>query len=96
MEHAWRVRAETKSRTTITPREAFRCVCVDTVVHSPEAMRFIVDVFGKDNVVLGTDFPADMGLPDPVNFVNTALGPESDNANAVLRGTAARLLTPKP
>jgi aminocarboxymuconate-semialdehyde decarboxylase len=35
----------------------------DTIVHAPKALRFLIDVVGLDNVVLGTDYsfpPADM------------------------------------
>jgi aminocarboxymuconate-semialdehyde decarboxylase len=35
----------------------------DSIVHAPKALRFLIDVVGLDNVVLGTDYsfpPADM------------------------------------
>jgi aminocarboxymuconate-semialdehyde decarboxylase len=35
----------------------------DSIVHAPKALRFLIDVAGLDNVVLGTDYsfpPADM------------------------------------
>ena len=35
----------------------------DSIVHSPKALRFLLDLVGLDNVVLGTDYsfpPADM------------------------------------
>lgn len=92
MDHAWNVRPESHADTSVPPREALECVSVDTVVHSPAALRFAVDELGSDRVVLGTDFPADMGLPNPVGFVEGALGAGSDAAEAVLRGNVQRLL----
>jgi aminocarboxymuconate-semialdehyde decarboxylase len=35
----------------------------DSIVHAPKALRFLIDVVGCDNVLLGTDYsfpPADM------------------------------------
>ena len=35
----------------------------DSIVHAPKALRFLIDVVGRDNVLLGTDYsfpPADM------------------------------------
>jgi aminocarboxymuconate-semialdehyde decarboxylase len=35
----------------------------DSIVHAPKALRFLIDLAGLDNVVLGTDYsfpPADM------------------------------------
>lgn len=93
MDHAWNVRPETSVDTSMTPSEAMRHVCVDTVLHSPAAARFVVDVLGSDRVVLGTDFPADMGLPKPVSFLEDALAAE--DVNGVLRSNMQRLLAAK-
>ena len=92
MEHSWRMRSESKARATISPREALANVTVDTVVHSPEGLRFIVEAFGADNVVVGTDFPADMGLASPTTFVREAFADDPHIADQVLNGNARRLL----
>ena len=44
----------------------------DSIVHAPKALRFLIDVAGLDNVVLGTDYsfpPADM---EPLALLRTA------------------------
>ena len=41
----------------------------DIVVHDGKALRYLIDQCGLNSVLLGTDFPFDMGLPDPVAFV---------------------------
>jgi aminocarboxymuconate-semialdehyde decarboxylase len=44
----------------------------DTVVHSSEALRFLIDRVGAPRVVLGSDYPFPMGDPDPVGTVREA------------------------
>ncbi len=44
----------------------------DSIVHAPKALRFLIDVAGLDNVVLGTDYsfpPADM---EPLSMLRSA------------------------
>jgi aminocarboxymuconate-semialdehyde decarboxylase len=48
----------------------------DSIVHAPKALRFLIDVAGIDNVVLGTDYsfpPADM---EPLALLKSAGLPE--------------------
>lgn len=73
------------------PSNLLRRMYVDTVVHEPAVLRFLVQWFGADRVLLGTDFPFEMGDDDPVGFVESA-GLAADEVDAILRGNAARLL----
>ena len=44
----------------------------DSIVHAPKALRFLIDLVGLDNVVLGTDYsfpPADM---EPLALLRSA------------------------
>jgi aminocarboxymuconate-semialdehyde decarboxylase len=54
----------------------------DSIVHAPKALRFLIDMVGLDNVVLGTDYsfpPADM---EPLVFLR-ATGLSSSDINAI-------------
>jgi len=89
-DRAWDVRPEAR-RCEHAPSTYLRKLWFDTVVHDPAALRHLVDVAGASRVVLGSDFPFDMGLDDPVAFVRGADLPEetvqgilSDNAEALL------------
>ena len=73
------------------PSELLRRFFYDTIVHSPEALRFLTERVGYDRVVLGSDQPFPMGDPDPVGTV-TAAGFSAEVQDAILRGNAARLL----
>jgi aminocarboxymuconate-semialdehyde decarboxylase len=46
-----------------SPSAYARAMTYDSIVHAPKALRFLIDVVGIDNVLLGTDYsfpPADM------------------------------------
>jgi aminocarboxymuconate-semialdehyde decarboxylase len=44
----------------------------DTVLHSPRSLRLLVDVVGVQQVVLGSDYPFEMGDRDPVASLGRA------------------------
>ncbi|MFP3915949.1 MAG: amidohydrolase family protein [Actinomycetota bacterium] len=50
---------------TLTPREAIRRFWVDSLVHDPSYLRHVVDTFGPETVVLGSDWPFPMGESSP-------------------------------
>ncbi|MGO2111534.1 MAG: amidohydrolase family protein, partial [Pseudoclavibacter sp.] len=62
----------------------------DTVVHDPAAVRYLVETAGADRVVLGTDYPFDMGVDAPLPLIRDAGLPE-DAANRILGANAAAL-----
>ena len=56
-----------------TPDHYFRCFYFDTVLHDPNALRFLQALVGPERLLLGSDYPYDnTGEPDPVGFLNTA------------------------
>ena len=60
-------------------------------MHTPGALRALVAAAGADRVLLGTDYPFDMGVDDPIERVREAGLPEADE-RAILSGNAAELL----
>jgi aminocarboxymuconate-semialdehyde decarboxylase len=64
---------------------------VDTVVHDAEVLRALVDFFGAERVLLGSDYPFDMGVERPADIVR-ALELPAHQESAVLGGNALRLL----
>jgi aminocarboxymuconate-semialdehyde decarboxylase len=69
------------------PLEVLKGLYYDTVTFSPMTLRYLV---GADRLLLGSDFPFEMGDPDPVGTVTAAIAPE--HQDKVLGGTIARLL----
>ena len=92
-DRAWRVRPEAR-RCEHAPSSYLRKLWFDTVVHDPTALRHLVEVAGESRVLLGSDFPFDMGLDDPVAFVRSADLP-AEITDRILAGNADELLRTK-
>lgn len=89
-DRAWRVRPEAQ-RCAHEPSTYLPKIWFDTVVHDPEALRRLVEVAGESRVLLGSDYPFDMGLDSPVEFVREA-GLSADIVDGILEGNAGALL----
>src|SRR6266849_6022547 len=64
--HGWQVRAEPKKKLAKPPTDSLKRFYFDTIVHSKDALEFLVGIAGADRVLLGSDYPFDMGMPDGV------------------------------
>ncbi len=73
------------------PSDYMKEIYVDTVIHDVGALRYVVDALGADRVLLGTDYPFEIGSLDPVEFVKSA-GLEDRTTDAILGTTAMGLL----
>jgi aminocarboxymuconate-semialdehyde decarboxylase len=72
LNHGWKVRPEGPAAIPREPREYARRIYVDSLTLAAENLRFIVDVLGAERVVIGSDYPFDMGADDPVGFLDGA------------------------
>ncbi|WP_432825920.1 amidohydrolase family protein [Dactylosporangium sp. CA-092794] len=86
-EHAYRVRPDSHTMRH-PPRHYLRRMWFDLVVHSPQVARALIDVVGADRVVIGTDYPFDMGVEDP----GALAGAVDGLTGGLLRDNARRLL----
>lgn len=89
-DHAWRVRPEARG-CAHAPSTYLRKIWFDTVVHDALALRHLVENAGASQVVLGSDYPFDMGLDDPIAFVRDA-GLPAEVERRILAGNADALL----
>jgi len=90
-DHAWRERPDARGCAR-PPSEYLRRIWYDALVYTPQALRHLVEVVGSDKVVLGTDYPFDMGIAAPVERAAAAGLPAAD-LNAILSGNAATLFS---
>ncbi|WP_105034573.1 amidohydrolase family protein [Cryobacterium aureum] len=89
-DRAWQVRPEAQ-RCAHAPSSYLRKLWFDSVVHEADALRRLVEIVGGPRVLLGSDFPFDMGSDDPIALVrDTGLPIEiergilGDNADALV------------
>lgn len=75
------------------PSEHLRTLYFDTVTHSADVLRFLIDFAGVDHVVLGSDYPFEMGQPDPVGHVEGLAELAPADRALILDGTVRRLLS---
>lgn len=74
------------------PADLGRRLYYDTVLHDPDALGFLISRVGADHVVLGSDYPFEMGDLDPVNSVGAVDGVSDHDRSLILGGNVARLL----
>ncbi len=90
-DHAFRHRPELREHIDRLPSEYLSRLYFDIAVFDPVLVRSLVARYGADRVLLGTDYPFDMGLTDPLALLaETGLDPISQGQIAGLN--AARLL----
>lgn len=77
---------------TRPPSAWLRRLYYDTVVHDPDVLAWLVDFAGAEHVLLGSDYPFEMGDPDPVATVQSVPGLDDHQRRLILRGNLERLL----
>ncbi|MBA2946853.1 amidohydrolase family protein [Streptomyces himalayensis] len=90
-DHAWEARSDAGSGCAHLPSSYLKRLWFDSLVHDPDVLRELVRVAGADRVLLGSDFPFDMGADDPLGALRAAHLPDAD-FHAVRGGNAAALL----
>ncbi|RPJ37331.1 MAG: amidohydrolase [Planctomycetaceae bacterium] len=91
-DHGWNMRTEPKVDTKRPPSESIQLLHFDTVTHWDRALEFLVDTVGAHRVVMGSDYPFDMGSPDPVRFVRAVAGISDLDKQRIGSENAIRLL----
>jgi aminocarboxymuconate-semialdehyde decarboxylase len=92
IDHGWRAREDIREGVVQEPGTYLKKFFFDTMVFEPEQIKFLVDRYGADRVVLGTDYPYDMGDEDPLATVGGVPGLTQDEIDLICGGNAARLL----
>jgi aminocarboxymuconate-semialdehyde decarboxylase len=64
----------------------------DTITFDAGLLENLIERVGAKQVMLGSDYPFDMGDEDPVGLVQGLRGIEEAERERILGGTAARLL----
>ena len=91
IDHAWGARADAHASLPKPPTHYLKKIIFDTVVFTPGQLKALVETYGADHVVLGTDYPFDMADFDPVEHV-VSTGFDAAATAAICGGNAKRLL----
>jgi aminocarboxymuconate-semialdehyde decarboxylase len=93
-DHAWHARPD--ARGCLEPPSTYlRRIWFDALVYTPRGLQHLVEAVGADRVVLGTDYPFDMGITNPIERLAAAnLAPTETEA---IRSTnALKLFSAEP
>jgi aminocarboxymuconate-semialdehyde decarboxylase len=91
IDHAWGARADARGDLPKPPTHYLKQVYVDSVVFTAPQLQALVQVFGAGHVIMGTDYPYDMGDYDPIEHVVSS-GFDAATIAAIAGGNARKLL----
>jgi aminocarboxymuconate-semialdehyde decarboxylase len=69
MDHAFKTRPECRDIRK-SPFEYLKMFYFDTIIHGTEQLQYLISVVGTEHVLLGTDYPYDMGDLNPLESIH--------------------------
>jgi aminocarboxymuconate-semialdehyde decarboxylase len=91
-DHTWKVRPETREKIPEHPPSHYmKQLYYDTMVFQPLYLKHLIEIVGADRVMVGTDFPFDMGDEDPLGLLAAVDGLTDDDRAAISGGNASRV-----
>jgi aminocarboxymuconate-semialdehyde decarboxylase len=90
-DHGFQVRPEAQT-IPHPPSHYLRRVFVDALVFEPENVAHVIRRLGASQVVLGTDYPFDMGEAHPIEVLAGVQGLSDEERQQIKSGNALRLL----
>lgn len=91
LDRGFRQRPEINKVISRPPTEYLKQFYFDSITHDASALRRLVELVGADHVLLGSDYPFDMGNENPVDLVHAA-GFDAETERRILGGNAAAVL----
>jgi aminocarboxymuconate-semialdehyde decarboxylase len=90
-DHGWKVRGEGKASIDRPPSEYLSQLYFDSLTHGGPALSFLASTVGPERIMLGTDYPFDMGNYDSVAAIQNAIGVTDAERDLMLGGNAMRM-----
>ena len=92
MDHAYRARSDCRTVIRRAPSSFLKKMYFDTIAFDPSMLRQMIDQYGPEHVLLGTDYPYDMGVEDPLGLIASVPRLDRGERGMIEGGNAARLL----
>jgi len=92
IEHGFNVRPDLCAIDNhLSPRNYLKRIYVDSLVHDPHALKFLIDTFDVSQIALGSDYPFPLGEHRPSELIQSLELTKADRAR-LLHGTALEWL----
>ena len=88
----FRSRADCRTVIQRKPSSYLEKFYFDTITFDPRMLRQLIDRYGPEHVLLGTDYPYDMGEDDPRGLLAEVKRLSAKDRKLIEGGNAARLL----
>ena len=93
IDHAWGARVDAHGSLPRAPSEYLRKIYFDGLVFTPHQLEYLIGLYGADHILMGTDYPFDMGEYFPIEHVMSAASLTKEQRSAVAGGTASKLFS---
>ena len=90
IDHAWGARSDSRGSLPQPPSSYLKRIYFDAIVFTPEQLRALIAAYGADRLMMGTDYPFDMGEYDPIGHL-LASELSVEDRTAIAGGNARRL-----
>lgn len=91
LEHAYSFQPQARARLRESPVESLKRFYYDSLTHNLSLLKELVDFVGAQRVLVGSDYPFDMGAQHPAKIVKS-LGLPPDDESQILSGNALKLM----
>jgi aminocarboxymuconate-semialdehyde decarboxylase len=91
-DHAYHAREDVRHGLPKPPSEYLKMFYFDTMVFEPDQLGYLIDKYGADHVLLGSDYPYDMGESDPLGLIDRVEGLSESDTALITGNNAARIL----
>ena len=92
IDHAASARPDCCEQISRMPTTYLKRVYFDALVYTHHQLEYLVEEYGADHILMGTDYPADMGEIDPIGMIEGCPGLDDAERKAIFGGNAARLM----
>jgi aminocarboxymuconate-semialdehyde decarboxylase len=96
MDHAHRARPDLKTVIKKKPSSYLERFYFDTITFDPDMLGHLIQRFGADHVLLGTDYPYDMGEVDPLGLIASVKKLSKADKALIQGGNAQNVLRVTP